>query len=1129
VANRRLLVVSYAFPPAGGIMVQRVLSFARHLPRHGFEVHVLSCRNPSVADTDPGLEKLVPPEVRRHTAFTAEPPFHWNKLAWRLMGGGGGGGNDAGAKPAPGPAGGLMSRAKEAVKAMLSPDAAVLWKPFALRKACSIIREHGIDTVLVTAPPFSLFLVGNEIKRRFPGVRLVSDFRDEWLRFMLTDFEFTSGDRMRRMAESIERDTVEGSDLVVAVTRASLDEIRSRYPGLPESRFALVPNGFDPALLGQATPPPAAGDKIVVTHNGTAYRTSTPAYYLDALDSLPEPVRSRIETRFIGRIAETERGLFQGRRAEVQLHGFLPQGEALRRMAETDYLLLTMTNDFSLPGKLFEYMASGRPILALSPRGGGGGPHPARDLHRMVRAPRRPGGGARAAREGRAGGPLRRAAQARLGSGAALRAPPRGGRVGGPAAGAVNWGSMRSHTRFPLAPILAAALSQGAVVPVDLSAVRPGPVAVDSAGSALTVRWPDEAGRAWTAEFSLDDAKPLIAAVSLGSNAVLRNVRPQYWASTGKRRGRAGFDEFFDFPGNDPNGTRRFEAAFKPTGARVRTVGDRVEVRFDGFRMGIFQGGVAYTFYPGSRLIRQDAVASTQEPLTAYLYDAGIKMAAPPDRVVAGKREVVSPIHYYDTDGHPRTSMTDGPDRTIGRVRHRALAAQAVGGSVVVFPPPHTYIAPRDYTTNAGYVWHHGWAGRGGVGEVALGIRQPNDDGAGFYYPWLNAPPGTEQRMGMFLLVSDRDGGEALDQALRFTNRDRFPALPGHKTLTSHWHWGYTIQALNRGEDWEPPFRQVLVDMGIDAAITSDFHGDGHPQDLTDLRLRELEAYYRVCRKQSDSRFLLIPSEEGNTHLGGHWAIFFPKQVLWFMERGSPGPLARQHPRYGTVYHVGSAEDVIEMVRRENGILYQTHPRTKSSFEYPDKVRNTDFFLDPHYIGAGWKAMPADPSQLRQGLRALRLLDDMNNWGLDKRLLAETDMFHIEHTHELYSHMNANYVRIGELPSFDNYGRMLDAVRRGDYFVSMGEVLLPEARIETGDPDSVTARVEARWTFPLAFGEIVWGDGSQTHTREFPLDTTRPFGRAAFEWKAAARGWKWARIAVWDIAGNGAFANPVRR
>jgi hypothetical protein len=681
--------------------------------------------------------------------------------------------------------------------------------------------------------------------------------------------------------------------------------------------------------------------------------------------------------------------------------------------------------------------------------------------------------------------------------------------------------------RFPV--FLIPMLSVAAIVPADISGVQQGPVTVSASAESLTVRWPDEVSRMWTAEFSLNSEKPLITSIALDATPIVRNAWPQYWATTGKRRGPAGFDEFFDYPGSHPDGTRRFEGAFRPVSAKARSFGNRIEVLFQGLKLGIFEGGIAYTFYPGSRLIHQEAVVSTQEPNTAYLYDTGLRFAAPAAGVRPGRREVVSPVTYYDTEGQLHTEMTSGPDRRPAYVRYRAIAAKLDAGSLAVFPPPHTYIAPRDYTTNMGYVWSHGWAGRSGRGELGLGVRHPVDDGAGFYYPWINAPPGTVQRLSLFYMVSDRPPEAALEDVLRFTNRDRFPALPGYKTLTSHWHWGYTIQALDQGENWAPPFTQVLKDMGIDAAITSDFHGDGHPKDLTGLRLEELAAYYRMCRKQSDSQFLLIPAEEGDTLLGGHWSVVFPKPVYWFMSKATEGPLQRPDARYGSVYHVGSAADVIEMVRREQGIVYQTHPRTKSSFGYPDKVRETGFFRDPRFIGAGWKAMPADLSTLRQGVRALNLLDDMNNWGLPKRLLAETDMFAIDHTSELYAHMNASYVRIGALPEFDNYGRMLETVSRGDYFIFMGEVLLPEAEISKASPSAIAATTRIQWTFPLAFGEIVWGDGNKTFTRTFDLTETRPFGTATFEWRTEAKDWKWARVAVWDVAGKGAFINPVRR
>ena len=656
-------------------------------------------------------------------------------------------------------------------------------------------------------------------------------------------------------------------------------------------------------------------------------------------------------------------------------------------------------------------------------------------------------------------------------------------------------------------------------VPVDLSGVRSGPVTVTATERAVTVRWPDESSRSWTAIFSLDPAQPLITAVSVDGKAVIERARPLYWCETGKRRG--GWDQFFDFPPNHPEGTRSFAGELKLRNARVRTIGDRVEIYFEGLRLGIFEGGVAYTFFPGSRLIQQEAVVKTEEPDTAYFYDAGLRMAAAADTRSGGNMD--SKIAYYDTRGELQVAEATGPERRPLSVRYRAIGGRMAQGSLVVFPAPHQYFFARDFTTNMGSVWSRAWRG-----EMALGIRQLPDDNTSFY-PWMNAPPGTLQRMSVFFFLSDRETKTTLEEVLRYTHRDRFPSLEGFKTLAAHWHVAYTVQAMDRGFDWTPPFKPVLKDMGVDAAMIMDFHGDGHPRDLTDLRLKELAAYYRACRAQSDGSFLLIPGEEANVHLGGHWSVSFPKPVYWFMARSPEAPFHSNHPEYGSVYRTANANEVLEMVRREAGILYQTHPRTKGSMGFPDKIRETEYFRDTRYLGAGWKAMPSDLSTLRQGERALKLLDDMNNWGLRKRLLGEVDVFQIDSTHELYAHMNVNYLRMTDLPGFDQYGQVLDVLARGDFFISTGEVLLPEVNISTASSSVVVARAKVRWTFPLSFAEIIWGDGAQTYRNQIPLDTTRQFGSASFEWKAEAKGWKWARVAVWDIAGNGAFVNPVWR
>jgi hypothetical protein len=104
----------------------------------------------------------------------------------------------------------------------------------------------------------------------------------------------------------------------------------------------------------------------------------------------------------------------------------------------------------------------------------------------------------------------------------------------------------------------------------------------------------------------------------------------------------------------------------------------------------------------------------------------------------------------------------------------------------------------------------------------------------------------------------------------------RLGALDGYKTLSTHWHFADTVQAIAHGLDWTPPFTPVLKAMGVDVSMLMDVHGDEPPNDLTDMRLDELHAYFAALRAQSDPDFLLIPAEEANVHLGGHWALVFP-------------------------------------------------------------------------------------------------------------------------------------------------------------------------------------------------------------------------------------------------------------
>lgn len=676
--------------------------------------------------------------------------------------------------------------------------------------------------------------------------------------------------------------------------------------------------------------------------------------------------------------------------------------------------------------------------------------------------------------------------------------------------------------RFVIALVLAcsAGYLQAAPITSDVSAVKPGPIAVVASDQSLTVSWNDETNHQWQAVFSLDSTKPLITAISIDGHNIVELAKPYYRCTTGKRTG--GWDAFFDFPPGNPAGIRQFIQEFHPGHVTAKTIGDRVEVAFDGMKMGIFSGSLRYTFYPQTRLIQQAAVVSTSEPDTAFYYDAGLEMTAKQD--TRPGINMASEISYFDSDGKPQQITPPyGSERHPLAAHYRTIAAKMGAGSIAVFPPPHRYFFARDYTTNQGYLWYSSWRGR-----VGLGVQQyPDDDTT--IDPWMNAPPGTEQEMSLFLLPGAADSSTTLNDVLKYTHDDHFVHLAGFITFEPHWHLAYTVQAMEKGLKWVPPFKPVMKSIGIDSAMIMDFHIDGHPGDLTDLRFNELDQYYKATRAQSDSSFLLIPAEEADVYLGGHWSLVFSHPVYWQQNRKPDQPFESSDPKYGKIYRVHNAEEMWKMTKQEGGLAYQTHPRTKGSTGFPDKILDTSYFRDSSYLGTGWKQMPSDLSSPRLGERGFKALDDVNNLGLHKYMIGEVDVFQISATDELYAHMNINYLRLPKLPSFDHYDEIFNSIKKGDGFITTGEILLPSVSMSAASDASVQINAKISSTFPLRIAEIVWGDGKTTHHQIIDLQSTPSFDEHEYSWLAETPGWIWARFAVWDVAGDGAFTNPIWR
>jgi glycosyltransferase involved in cell wall biosynthesis len=369
-----VLLITYSFPPAGGVGVLRALSLAKYLPEAGIRLDVLTARNAAAVGVDSALVAQVPPEVSVHRTWTLDLPFALRKAIKRAVSGRHAAQPSIPASRQPRPA--LLRRV---LGNLLLPDPQIGWLPFALRKATRVIRKRRIDLVLITVPPFSTVCLVPKLRRRFPTLPIVLDFRDEWLATTIHLVSFNSNGRARRMAARIEAQAVHDATSVVAVSEAARAEIRNRYPSEPDAKFRCVPNGFDidpevrPTALGQNH----AASKVVLTYAGSVYGSTDPSSLIQAVLGLPAHIRTRLHIRFLGRIeldryARALRSLGD----TVEIRGFVPHAEALRVMEASTYLLLISHDRLNISGKLYDYLGSGKPILGVV--------HPQGDVRRVL-------------------------------------------------------------------------------------------------------------------------------------------------------------------------------------------------------------------------------------------------------------------------------------------------------------------------------------------------------------------------------------------------------------------------------------------------------------------------------------------------------------------------------------------------------------------------------------------------------------------------------------------------------------------------------------------------------------------------------------------------------------------------
>jgi hypothetical protein len=685
----------------------------------------------------------------------------------------------------------------------------------------------------------------------------------------------------------------------------------------------------------------------------------------------------------------------------------------------------------------------------------------------------------------------------------------------------------------------------------------------------LTVTWNGTANTELRARYAVDGGHPMIRELAIrpvrGQWSVLsQNLTPEFSVQTGKRRidfaglaplkglgvditskeviEREAWVSFWDapfvLPGDPkrnpgvprlPSEVQRAAGIFNSTACEVKTDGARLEVNFPGLTLGIFSGGIRFTHYLGTGLLRVEAIAQTAQNLVAYKYEIGLKGLS---------TDLLPSVRWIDTGGNPQQYQFGGArhDSPVSvRAKNRVMVAEGHAGSIAVFPPPTVFFSAREVDTNLGYVWYRKDAGT----QYSIGLKQADHEDDPRYlqnFACYNAPPGTLQRMAAYFYLGSGDAAATRTTVMAFTHNDTFQALPGYKTMVNHFHLQFTDRLRASGSlDTQTPDLVAMRALGLNIIGLSDFHADKlRLNDPGAGRFEDQHDYFEGTRRASDKDFLVIPWEEPSADFGGHYNLMNPRPLYFSKVRKEGQPLTEEDSTYGKVYHAGSETDMEQIIEAAKAYWYTAHPRTKSSAGYPDAYWDKAFTRTDRYLGVAFKpGMGMDLSEPRLAdWRAFGSLDDLNNLYADttlrpKLMIGDVDTYQKWPHDDLFPGFTVNYLKLGQVPGPDeDWSPILTTLRNGDFFVTTGEVFIRNYAVKgTGNRRTIVADVD--WTFPLEFVEIVWGDGKKTDRQIIRTTDLGAMGTKHFELPFDATGKKWVRFAVWDSAVNGAFVQPV--
>ncbi len=366
---KTVLIVSYYFPPSGGPGVQRVLKFTQYLREFGWQPVVLTVKDADYPARDESLLAKIPDSVPVYRTRIFEPYSFYRRLTGKPPGTP----VDVNTIPKPGEKRSLSERVAETIRGtFFIPDARRGWYRYAVRDGLEIIRKHHVAAIYSSSPPYTCSLIARALKRK-TGVPWIAGFRDPWRGFLSTPKRWWLPDGIDR---SYERSTYVECDRMEVAWRGILKDFASKYPDVDASKVHYLPNGFDSADFPSVEV--VDHNTFTITYTGSMYGKRNPEQFLEAVASLVhrgDLPRDAFTLQFIGRFGAEVRAMFEHPilQRNITVREYLPHSESVRHLFQSDALLMIVDdfigNDEIVPGKVFEYIGSGKPIITIAPEG----------------------------------------------------------------------------------------------------------------------------------------------------------------------------------------------------------------------------------------------------------------------------------------------------------------------------------------------------------------------------------------------------------------------------------------------------------------------------------------------------------------------------------------------------------------------------------------------------------------------------------------------------------------------------------------------------------------------------------------------------------------------------------------